>query len=233
MLESLYSEELRRRKELEEALAKEREDFETFKNQQAEELSVACDQRILLESQIASSNHMMQELQDKIASNEDVLEVCKKEQEDLQLHLENALKVNEELLANQAAEPSTSHRQQAIMEFSFSEIQEATDNFDPSLKLEEGDWGSIYKGSLHHTPVTIKMLHPDSSQGPSQYHREVMSFICYIIWAMLNHNLVSRYCRVFFSRFFFWISHNTAGLIAQFLYFFLTKPTIFFHGHIS
>ncbi|KAK4787370.1 hypothetical protein SAY86_011203 [Trapa natans] len=173
ILENLYSEELRRRKELEEILAKEREDFETFNNRQTEELSVAHDQRTLQESQLENSNHMMQELQDKIAFNEDLLEICKKEQEDLRVHLENALKVNEELLFHQVAEPSTYHRQQVVMEFSFSEIQEATDNFDPSLKLKEGDWGSIYKGFLRHTPVTIKMLHSGSSQGPSQYHLEV------------------------------------------------------------
>lgn len=188
VLENLYSEELRQKKELQEALAREKEGFESFKNRQGEELSGACDQRTLLESQIASTTRMIQELQDKIACNEALLEVYKKEQEELQLHLENALKVNEELLENQAREPSASQRQQAIMEFSFSEIQEATKIFDPTLKIEEGDWGSIYKGVLRHTPVTIKMLHPDSSQGPSQYHREVISFICYINWAVLNLN---------------------------------------------
>ncbi|PKI39997.1 hypothetical protein CRG98_039660 [Punica granatum] len=173
VLEKLYCDDLRQKKELQEALAKEKESFETFKNQQTEERSASSNCRTILEGQIATTNHMMQELQDKIASTEELLEVCKKEREELQVCLENALKVNEELLTSQHREAPTSHRQQGLMEFSFSEIQEATDNFDPSLKLEEGDYGSIYRGVLRHTPVTIKMLHPDSSQGPSRYHPEV------------------------------------------------------------
>ncbi|XP_031377004.1 U-box domain-containing protein 33-like isoform X4 [Punica granatum] len=173
VLEKLYCDELRQRKELQEALAKEKESFETFKNQQTEERSASSNCRTILEGQIATTNHTTQELQDKIAFTEELLEVCKKEQEELQVCLENALKVNEELLTSQGGEASTSQRQQGLLEFSFSEIQEATNNFDPSSKLEEAEYGSIYRGVLRHTPVTIKMLHPDSYLGPSQYHPEV------------------------------------------------------------
>ncbi|PKI39998.1 hypothetical protein CRG98_039661 [Punica granatum] len=172
VLEKLYCDELRQRKELQEALAKEKESFETFKNQQTEERSASSNCRTILEGQIATTNHTTQELQDKIAFTEELLEVCKKEQEELQVCLENALKVNEELLTSQGGEASTSQRQQGLLEFSFSEIQEATNNFDPSSKLEEAEYGSIYRGVLRHTPVTIKMLHPDSYLGPSQYHPE-------------------------------------------------------------
>ncbi|KAI6702503.1 hypothetical protein NL676_011639 [Syzygium grande] len=105
-LENGFSEELRRRKDLEELLAKEKEAFE----------------------------------------------VLNKRHEELQT-------LSEELLANQTSEPSSAREQELIYEFSFSEIQEATESFDSSLMIEEGEYGSTYKGSLHHTPVAIKMLH--------------------------------------------------------------------------
>ncbi|KAL3743538.1 hypothetical protein ACJRO7_018765 [Eucalyptus globulus] len=102
--------------------------------------------------------------------------------------LENALRANEELSANHASEPSSlnSQDQEVITKFSFSEILEATENFNPSSKIEEGDYGSTYKGFLRHTQVIMKMMCSDSSQGPSQYHQELH------IASMLRHpNLVT------------------------------------------
>ncbi|KAI3434331.1 Protein kinase domain-containing protein [Psidium guajava] len=115
-------------------------------------------------------------------------ETIENEKNDLQMLFENALKANEELSANQASEPSSLNWQDqaAVTKFSFSEIQEATGNFDPSSGIEEGDYGSTFKGFLRHTPVAIKMMCSDSSQGPSQYHQEGH------IASMLRHpNLVT------------------------------------------
>lgn len=58
-------------------------------------------------------------------------------------------------------------------EFSFSEIEEATCNFNPSLKIGEGGYGNVFKGILRHTEVAIKMLNPNSSQGTSEFQQEV------------------------------------------------------------
>ncbi|KAK0580676.1 hypothetical protein LWI29_004921 [Acer saccharum] len=73
-----------------------------------------------------------------------------------------------------AAEVSSSlYMHQSFPMFSLSEIHEATRYFDPSLKVTEQEYGSIYKGLLHHTPVTIKVLNLDSLQGPSEFQQEV------------------------------------------------------------
>ncbi|KAK1558734.1 hypothetical protein Q3G72_006009 [Acer saccharum] len=73
-----------------------------------------------------------------------------------------------------AAEASSSlYMHQSFPVFSLSEIHEATRYFDPSLKITEQEYGSIYKGLLHHTPVTIKVLNLDSLQGPSEFQQEV------------------------------------------------------------
>ena len=87
---------------------------------------------------------------------------------------ENASEVTEDLLKEQAAEASSSlYMHQSFPVFSLSDILEATRYFDPSLKITEQEYGSIYKGLLHHTPVTIKVLNLDSLQGPSEFQKEV------------------------------------------------------------
>lgn len=114
-------------------------------------------------------------LEEMLEKERERCKMIENERNDLQMLFQNALEANEELSANQASEPSSLNLQdqEVIAKFSFSEIQEATDNFDPSSKIEEGDYGSTYKGFLRHTRVAIKMMCSDTSQGPSQYHQEV------------------------------------------------------------
>ncbi|KAM6601120.1 hypothetical protein CsatA_020729 [Cannabis sativa] len=173
--ESLYAEELKHRKEVEEAVAKEKEELDKIKNQRnevAEELRAAQDQKLLLESQIAESDEMVKKLEEKIISAVELLQSYKKERDDLQVERDNALREAEELRRNQG-EGTNTHIPQFFSEFSFFEIEEATNNFDPSLKIGEGGYGSIYRGLLRHTQVAIKMLHAHSMQGPTEFQQEV------------------------------------------------------------
>ncbi|PON92089.1 GPCR kinase [Trema orientale] len=173
--ESLYAEELKHRKEIEEALAKERGELDKMKNQRNEvweELRAAMDQKSLLESQIAESDEMVKQLEQKILSAVELLQNYKKEQDELQVERDNALSEAEELRRKQGEGTST-HIPQFFSEFSFSEIEESTNKFDQSLKIGEGGYGSIYKGLLRHTLVAIKMLHAHSMQGPSEFQQEV------------------------------------------------------------
>ncbi|KAF8025771.1 hypothetical protein BT93_F2568 [Corymbia citriodora subsp. variegata] len=57
--------------------------------------------------------------------------------------------------------------------YTIEEIEEATDYFSNSLKIGEGGYGPVYKACLDHTPVAIKVLRPDVSQGLQQFKREV------------------------------------------------------------
>ncbi|XP_057463553.1 U-box domain-containing protein 33-like isoform X1 [Actinidia eriantha] len=174
--ETLYVEESRQRKEIEEDLARGKEELEKMKQQVdevMEELRLALEQKSSLESQIASTNQMVQELEDKMFSAVNLLQKYKKERDELQVERDNALKVAEELRKKQAEEASQSVMPQFFSEFSFSEIEAATTSFDPSLKIGEGGYGSIYRGLLRHTQVAIKMLHSHSLQGPSEFQQEV------------------------------------------------------------
>ncbi|KAG9134685.1 hypothetical protein Leryth_001015 [Lithospermum erythrorhizon] len=62
--------------------------------------------------------------------------------------------------------------------YSIEEIEVATENFSKALKIGEGGYGPVYKGYLDHTPVAIKVLHPDAIQGQSQFQQEVDVLSC-------------------------------------------------------
>ncbi|CAL5395253.1 unnamed protein product [Camellia sinensis] len=63
--------------------------------------------------------------------------------------------------------------------YPIKEIEVAADYFSNSLKIGEGGYGPIYKAFLDHTPVAIKVLRSEMSQGNKQFQRkvEVLSYI--------------------------------------------------------
>ncbi|KAK4400460.1 putative serine/threonine-protein kinase PBL19 [Sesamum angolense] len=91
-------------------------------------------------------------------------------------------------------------REQNLKVFSLSELQEATNNFNRLLKIGEGGFGSVYKGSIkpangkgHPTIVAIKKLNTHGLQGHKQWVAEVQFL------GVLDHpNLVKLlgYCSV-------------------------------------
>ncbi|CAN6164990.1 unnamed protein product [Urochloa humidicola] len=58
-------------------------------------------------------------------------------------------------------------------EFSSSELERATENFNSSLKIGEGGFGCVYRGILRNMTVAIKVLKPDSLHGQAQFEQEV------------------------------------------------------------
>ncbi|XP_038894505.1 U-box domain-containing protein 33 isoform X2 [Benincasa hispida] len=171
--EGLYAEELKQRKKVEQELAKEKAKLESIKtqlNKEMEELLVAQDQKASLERDLLESDLAAKELEQKFLSAVELLQSYKREREELQIQCDNALREAEEFRKNQSTDR---YLPRFFTEFPFREIEEATNNFDPSLKIGEGGYGSIFRGNLRHTMVAIKILHPDSSQGPSEFQQEV------------------------------------------------------------
>ncbi|KAL3026705.1 hypothetical protein AAZX31_03G008200 [Glycine max] len=174
--ENLYKEELKLRKEQEEAVEKANEKLNNMKSQTDkvnEELRLALDQNSSLENQIASTELMVKELKQKIIFSLDLLQNYKDELDDLQIQRDNAVGEAEEFRRKQGEASSSTQELHCFSDFSFQEIKEATSNFNPSKKIGEGGYGSIFKGVLRHTEVAIKMLNPDSTQGPLEFQQEV------------------------------------------------------------
>ncbi|KAG6400513.1 hypothetical protein SASPL_137350 [Salvia splendens] len=73
-----------------------------------------------------------------------------------------------------------SEKAQNLRVFTFSELRQATNNFSRLLKIGEGGFGSVYKGTIKPvegkadpTVVAIKKLNRDGFQGHKQWEAEV------------------------------------------------------------
>ncbi|KAE8818149.1 U-box domain-containing protein 35-like [Hordeum vulgare] len=53
------------------------------------------------------------------------------------------------------------------------EIAKATNNFSDDLKVGEGGYGPVYKATLNNTPVAVKILHSNVTQGLKQFQQEI------------------------------------------------------------
>ncbi|PIN14646.1 Serine/threonine protein kinase [Handroanthus impetiginosus] len=60
-----------------------------------------------------------------------------------------------------------------LEKYSIEEIEAATNFFSSSDKIGEGGYGPVYRGSIDHTDVAIKILRSDISEGHKQFNREV------------------------------------------------------------
>uniref|UniRef100_A0A803LHQ1 non-specific serine/threonine protein kinase n=1 Tax=Chenopodium quinoa TaxID=63459 RepID=A0A803LHQ1_CHEQI len=69
--------------------------------------------------------------------------------------------------------------------YSYAELKSATGDFDPSNKLGEGGFGSVYKGVLNGNVVAVKQLAVTSHQGKDQFITEIAT-----ISAVQHRNLV-------------------------------------------
>ncbi|XP_073006586.1 U-box domain-containing protein 52-like [Typha latifolia] len=98
--------------------------------------------------------------------------------------LEARKRLNAEMKAKREAEEKVkaldalAHNDIRYRKYSIDDIEIATDYFSESLKIGEGGYGPVYRASLDHTPVAIKVLRPDAAQGRKQFQQEVEVLSC-------------------------------------------------------
>lgn len=83
------------------------------------------------------------------------------------------MRAKEESKQRRKAMDALAHNKAMYRRYSIEEVEVATDYFNMSNKVGEGGYGPVYKGVLDHTPVAIKVLRPDMSQGKKQFQQEV------------------------------------------------------------
>ncbi|KAK3037183.1 hypothetical protein RJ639_030076 [Escallonia herrerae] len=186
--EASCMEELKQRKEMEEMLAIQTQELERMKNQHdhyIKEIQMVRDQKPVLERQIKESSFMEKELEEKIIQAVKLLITFKEKRDELQ---EECKEANRDInkLRKSVVQNSMSLSGPHFPSYSFLEIIEATQNFDPSRKIGEGRCGSVYKGLLQHTKVAVRMLPFCGSQGGLEFEDEVR------VLSMVRHpNLVT------------------------------------------
>ncbi|RZC72602.1 hypothetical protein C5167_048080 [Papaver somniferum] len=174
--ERLYATEVKQRKDMEDILAKESLELKEMKNEQddvVKELQTAQEQLSSLECKLNDSEHIGQELEDKIASAMNQLKTLKRERDEMQLERDEVFREADNFRKRREEEKIVSKSPEFFSEFSFTEIEEATQKLNASLMIGEGGYGCVYKGFLHNTEVAIKMLHATNLQGHSEFQQEV------------------------------------------------------------
>ncbi|KAM7261061.1 hypothetical protein ACFE04_026536 [Oxalis oulophora] len=168
-----YSMELNCRREIEEAMKEKDDEFEELRKELDKERLNAMNQKAFLQHNIASYERNMKEISDELLSTKKMVECFQKECEDLKIERDNAINMVEEIAMSHSEEASSSQSNNFFSEFSVSDIDEATRGNHQSMKIKDGEYGSIYIGSLRKTDVVVKILRQNGLQGPSHFQQEV------------------------------------------------------------
>ncbi|KAK1661535.1 hypothetical protein QYE76_049694 [Lolium multiflorum] len=174
-LEKLYHHELRQRRTIEEALSIQRREMEETRvkcKTLYEELHDAGEEHVILEQCITELKSALDDEKQKLAASKHLVEELRGDKEKLQQERDATA---EELRQTKKEQRVSVPAAGAVIntEFSASELEQATRSFDEALKIGEGGFGCVYRGSLRSTTVAIKLMHSKSLQGQSEFNQEV------------------------------------------------------------
>ncbi|WJX41578.1 hypothetical protein P8452_28909 [Trifolium repens] len=105
-------------------------------------------------------------------------EAKRKAEQEAQRRREAEMKARKEAEERDRVLTALAQKDNRYRKYTMLEIEVATEKFSPSKKLGEGGYGPVFKGHLDHTPVAIKLLNPEASQGRKQFQQEVEVLSC-------------------------------------------------------
>ncbi|KAL2346568.1 hypothetical protein Fmac_000568 [Flemingia macrophylla] len=105
-------------------------------------------------------------------------EARRRAEQEAQRRLDAEMKARREAEEKDRALCVLAQNDKRYRKYTIEEIEIATEKFSPSNKVGEGGYGPVFKGHLDHTPVAIKILRPDASQGMKQFQQEVEVLSC-------------------------------------------------------
>ncbi|KNA24302.1 hypothetical protein SOVF_017080 [Spinacia oleracea] len=179
--ESKYIEQIKQRKSTEQALVKQNLECESIKEEYEKymkELPIIQDQCFGLKTQIRESETAAKELEEKIISAVELLISFRNKRDQLQTERDNAVIERNNLKKLEQRRTSALSGLQ-FSTFSLVEVGEATCSFDPSKRIGDGRYGSVYRAILRHVHVAIQMLPDDGylSQQMFEHGVEILSRI--------------------------------------------------------
>ncbi|WVZ74298.1 hypothetical protein U9M48_022499 [Paspalum notatum var. saurae] len=176
-VDNLYQREIRQRETIEETLAIREQEIEEMKRQHdviSNELHDAKEQKFVLEQQITEMASAIKDYEEKISANKYLLQRLQTDNDKLKQDRDAAVAEAEGLRQKNDQKISMALTAETLnTEFSYFELEQATQGFNEDLKVGEGGFGSVYKGFLRSTTVAIKLLNPESMQGQSEFNQEV------------------------------------------------------------
>ncbi|XP_019416150.1 PREDICTED: U-box domain-containing protein 34-like isoform X1 [Lupinus angustifolius] len=134
------------------------------------------EERMVEESRLSQEAALAMAAQEKlkaIAAWEEAEEAKKKAEREAKKRREAEMKAKKEAEEKDRVLTALAQNDNRYRRYTIEEIEVATDQFSSSKKIGEGGYGPVYKGKLDHTPVAIKILSPDASQGRKQFQQEV------------------------------------------------------------
>ncbi|KAL6911794.1 hypothetical protein ACP4OV_000599 [Aristida adscensionis] len=176
-MENLYQHEIRQRKAFEETIAKQAQEIEEMKLQHdaiSNKLHDVEEQKLALEQERTEMESALKEHGENVTAHSYLIQVLQTENQKLQQERDAAITEAEGLRQKAKQRISMPLSPDALnTEFSSYELEQATEGFSEALKIGEGGFGSVYKGFLRNTTVAIKLLHPESRQGQSEFNQEI------------------------------------------------------------
>ncbi|KAF2321913.1 hypothetical protein GH714_004547 [Hevea brasiliensis] len=183
IFDSAYANEVKHRKEAENALRhtiEEQEKFLEEKDEVTKELQRTMRNVALLDSRVREANRRRDEVDGELKLIQtSIASLWQEKQRIRRQKIEAAHWLERWKNHRQAGAPNCNgllgfvEDMPKLAEFSLSDLQTATFNFSESFKLGQGGYGYVYKGEMLGRTVAIKKLHPNNMQGQSEFQKEV------------------------------------------------------------